>query len=101
MFCTHQNILKYPTLLYKHRSDVEFEDASEETQKTAQVELEEISKKDVLKKSQVNPENSTVQPEVQLRQLGRLCKPVEWFSSSMYYLLLTDADEPECFDEAM
>ena len=80
---------------------MESEDASQETQKIIQVELEEISEKDVLKKFQVNPENSIVQPEVQLRRSGRLRKPVEWFSSSMYYLLLTDADEPECFDEAM
>ena len=63
--------------------------------------MEEISEKDVLKKSQVNPENSTVQPEVQLRRSGRLRKPVERFSSSIYYLLLTDADELDCFDEAM
>ena len=80
---------------------MESEDASQETQKTAQVELEEISEEDVLRKSQVNSENITIQLEVQLRRSGRLRKPVERFSSSMYYLLLTDADEPECFDEAM
>ena len=48
-------------------SDVESEDASQETQKTTQVELEEISEEDVLKNFQVNSENSTLQPEVQLR----------------------------------
>ena len=63
--------------------------------------MEEISEEDVLKNSQVNPENSTVQLEVQLRRSGRLRKPVEQFSSSMYYLLLTDADKPECLDEVM
>ena len=42
-----------------------------------------------------------MQPEVQLRRSGRLRKLVERFSSSIYYLLLTDADEPECFDEAI
>ena len=43
------------------------EDASQETQKTAQVELEEILEEDVLRKSQVNPKSIAVQPEVQLR----------------------------------
>ena len=96
-----RNVIFNEKLLYKHKSDVESEDASQETQKTAQVKLEEISKEDVLRKSQVNPENSIVQLEVQLRRSDRLRKSVERFSSFMYYLLLTDADEPECFDEAM
>ena len=46
---------------------MQVEDAGQETQETAQVELEEILEEDVLKKSQVNYENIAVQPEVQLR----------------------------------
>ena len=37
-----RNVIFNKKLLYKYMSDVESEDASEETQKTAQVELEEI-----------------------------------------------------------
>ena len=54
----------------------------------------------MLKKTQ-EAENSTGQSEVQLRRSSRIRKPVERYESSMYYLLLTDADEPECFQEAM
>ena len=95
-----RNVIFNEKLLYKHRSQVESEDAGKETQKSAQVELEEVSDDDVLRKTQ-EAESSTGQSEVQLRRSSRIRKPVERYGSSMYYLLLTDADEPECFEEAI
>ena len=44
-----RNVIFNEKLLYKHRSDVESEDASQETHKSTQVELEEILE-DVLRK---------------------------------------------------
>ena len=56
-------------------------DAGQEIQKSEQVELEEISEDDVLKRTQGNPDNTLIQPEVipeaRLRRSSRLSKPPE------------------------
>ena len=36
-----------------------------------------------------------------VRKYTRLSRPPERFSPSLYYLLMTDSGEPECFEEAM
>ena len=36
-----------------------------------------------------------------VRQSTRQIRPPERFSPSLYSILLTDAGEPECYDEAM
>ena len=38
---------------------------------------------------------------VNVRWSARLSRPLERFSPSLYSILLTDASEPECYDEAM
>ena len=38
---------------------------------------------------------------VNVRWSTRLIRPPEIFSPSFYSILLTDASEPECYDEAM
>jgi len=39
-------------------------------------------------------------PTVEVRKSGRVGRPTQRYSPSLYYLLLTDAGEPECFSEA-
>ena len=36
-----------------------------------------------------------------VRKSSRLSRPLERFSPSLYYLLMTDFSEPECFEEVM
>jgi hypothetical protein len=56
------------------------------------------------------PKNQNVQQHDQyvpqtptsiVRISTRLIRPLERYSSSLYYLLLTDSGEPECYEEAI
>jgi hypothetical protein len=40
-------------------------------------------------------------PTIVVRLSTRLSRPPERYSPSMYYLLLVDYGEPECYEEAM
>ena len=40
-------------------------------------------------------------PESGVRRSTRIIRPPERYSPSLYYLLLTDSGEPECYEEAM
>lgn len=83
--------------MYKDRLD-------DETKEPETVELEEIFNSDVLK-----PQDSNVQltPPIDmqtphpLRRLTREKKPIDRYSHSLQYLLLTDNGEPECYEEAL
>lgn len=48
----------------------------------------------------VTPEENPHTPIVALRRSTRLRKPVEKWSPSLNYILLTDKGEPECYEEA-
>jgi hypothetical protein len=68
--------------------------------------LDEITEKEIPKV----PENQNVQQQEQqvpqtpasvVRISTRLSRPPERYSPSLYYLLLIDSGEPECYEEAM
>jgi hypothetical protein len=68
--------------------------------------LDEITEKEIPKE----PKNQNVQQQEQkvpqtptsvVRISTRLSRPPERYSPSLYYLLLTDYGEPECYEEAM
>jgi hypothetical protein len=68
--------------------------------------LDEITEKEIPKE----PENQNVQqqerqvpqtPASVVRRSTRLSVPPEQYCPSLYYLLLTDSGEPECYEEAM
>jgi hypothetical protein len=68
--------------------------------------LDEITEKEIPKE----PENQNVQQQEQqvrqtpasvVRRSTRLSIPLERYSPSLYYLLLTDSGESECYEEAM
>jgi hypothetical protein len=78
----------------------------QETEKQEYTVLDEITEKEIPKE----PENQNVQQQEQqvpqtpasvVRRSTRLSIPPERYSPSLYYLLLTDSGEPECYEEAM
>ena len=48
-----------------------------------------------------NPNNKCHTPPMNVRQSTRLSRPPKIFSPSLYSILLTDAGEPECYDETV
>jgi hypothetical protein len=78
----------------------------QEEEKQEYTVLDEITEKEIPKE----PENQNVQQQEQqvpqtpasvVRRSTRLSIPPERYSPSLYYLLLTDSGEPECYEEAM
>jgi hypothetical protein len=78
----------------------------QEKEKIEYTVLDEITEKEIRKE----PENQNVQQQEQqvpqnpasvVRISTRLSRPLEQYSPSLYYLLLTDSSEPECYEETM
>jgi hypothetical protein len=78
----------------------------QEKQKSEYIVLDEITEKEIPKV----PENQNVQQQDQqvpqtplgvVRRSTRLSRPPEQYSPSLYYLLLIDFGEPECYEEVM
>ena len=78
----------------------------QEKEKPKYTVLDEIIEKEIPKE----PENQKVKqweqqvpqtPASVVRISTRLSIPPEQYSPSLYYLLLTDSGEPECYEEAM
>ena len=63
--------------------------------------LDEI-KENKFPKSPKNQEQQQVpQTPTNVRKSTRLSRPLERFSPSLYYSLMIDSSEPECYEEAM
>ncbi|KAL5795724.1 hypothetical protein ACOSQ2_000544 [Xanthoceras sorbifolium] len=93
-----RDVIFNENLMYKDRSIAESSSSTTEAETKEFAEFEEISGSDV----QISPE--TVQEELdapELRRSSRVPKPIQRYSPSLHYLLLTDSGEPECYDEAM
>ncbi|KAL5826235.1 hypothetical protein ACOSQ4_018032 [Xanthoceras sorbifolium] len=93
-----RDVIFNENLMYKDRSIAESSSSTTEAETKEFAEFEEISRSDV----QISPE--TVQEELdapELRRSSRVPKPIQRYSPSLHYLLLTDSGEPECYDEAM
>ena len=78
----------------------------QEKEKPEYIVLDEITEKEIPKE----PKNQNVQQQDQqvtqtpasvVRKYTRLSIPPERYSPSLYYLLLTDSGEPECYEEAI
>ena len=78
----------------------------QETEKQEYIVLDEITEKEIPKE----PKNQNVQQQEQqvpqtlasvVRRSTKLSIPPERYSPSLYYLLLTDSSELECYEEAM
>ena len=85
-------------VMYKDKSIAESSSSSTEAEKKEFVEFEEISGNDV----QISPEAVQEEPGTPaLRRSSRIPKPIQRYSPSLHYLLLSDSGEPECYDQAM
>ena len=47
------------------------------------------------------PQQASQTPESGVRRSTKINRPPERYSPSLYYLLLTDSGEPECYEEEM
>ena len=62
--------------------------------------LDEIKENEVPKAPE-NQEQQVPETPATVRRSTRLSRPLERFSPSLYYLLMTDSGEPECYEEAI
>ena len=63
--------------------------------------LDEIKENEVRKALENQEQQHVPQTPGNVRKYTRLSRPPERFSPSLYYLLMTDSGEPECYEEAM
>jgi hypothetical protein len=68
--------------------------------------LDEITEKEipkVLENQNVQQQEQQVpqNPTSVVRRSTRLSRPLEQYTPSLYYLLLTNSGEPECYEESM
>ena len=112
----HCDVTFDENVMYKDNLEVSSGDAEEVR---VEVELQNISHRNVAATPQENSENTSAEqepesvatpepaspepesPEPVLRRSSRETRVPDRYSPSLYYLLLTDAGEPESFDEAM
>ena len=95
-----KDVIFNENVMYKDRSSTEAESSSSSTEAETKefVEFEEISGNDV----QISPEAVQDEPGTPaLRRSSRIPKPIQRYSPSLHYLLLSDSGEPECYDQAM
>ena len=93
-----RDVIFNENVMYKDRSIVESSSSSTEAETKEFVEFEEISCNDV----QISPEAVQEEPGTPaLRRSSRIPRPIQRYSPSLHYLLLSDNGEPECYDQAM
>ena len=92
--------------MYKDRSTV-VSDVTEIDQKKSEfVNLDELIESTVQKKGEEDKENINSQidqstPVAEVRRSSKNIRPPYRYSPTLYYLLLTDGGELECYDEAL
>ena len=92
--------------MYKDRSTVVSNVAEIDQKKSEFVNLDELTESTVQKRGEKDNENVNSQeyqsiPIVEVRRSFRNIRPPHRYSPTLNYLLLTDGDEPECYDEAL
>ena len=93
-----KDVIFNENVMYKDMSIAESSSSSTEAETKEFVEFEEISGNDV----QISPEAVQEEPGTPaLRRSSRIPKPIQRYSPSLHYLLLSDSGEPECYDQAM
>ena len=93
-----RDVIFNENVMYKDRSIAESSSSSTEAETKEFVEFEEIFGNDV----QISPEAVQEEPGTPaLRRSSKIPKPIQRYSPSLHYLLLSDSGEPECYDQAM
>jgi len=98
-----RNVTFNENLFYKDKFSTESTCADKLSEISEKATLEEILESDVANRNQntgVEVESES-EPSTPLRKSGRISVPQYRYSPSLHYLLLTDAGELECFNEAM
>ena len=73
----------------------------EEKENTEYTVLNEIKENEVPKAPKNQEQQQVPETPATVRKSTRLSRPPERFSHSLYYLLMIDSAEPECYEEAM
>ena len=63
--------------------------------------LNELKENEVPKVPENQEQQQVPQSLASVRISNKLSRPPEWFSPSLYHLLMTDSSEPECYEEVM
>ena len=63
--------------------------------------LDEIKENEFPKSPKNQEQQQVPQTPTNVRKSTRLSRPPERFSPSLYYSLMIDSSEPECYEEAM
>lgn len=93
-----RDVIFNENVMYKEREAAESSNSKPEADSKEFAEFEEIPRKEV----QNNPEVIEEEPRTpEPRRSTRTSRPTQRYSPSLYYLLLTDNGEPECYDEAI
>ena len=73
----------------------------EEKENTEYTLLDEIKENEVPKAPENQDQQQVPETPATIRKYTRLSRPPERFPPSLYYLLMSDSSEPECYEEAM
>ena len=73
----------------------------EEKENTKYIVLDEIKENEVPKVPENQEQQQVPETPANVRRSTRLTRPPERFSHSLYYLLMIDSGEPECYEEVM
>ncbi|KAE8705429.1 hypothetical protein F3Y22_tig00110429pilonHSYRG01213 [Hibiscus syriacus] len=93
-----RDVIFNENVMYKDMSTIESSSSNTKVETKEFAEFEVISGNDV----QISPKAVPEEPNTpELRCSSRIPKPIQRYSPSLHYLLLTDNGEPECYDEAM
>ena len=82
-------------------TDISCRETKEEKENVEYTVFDEIKENEVPKAPENQEQKQVPETSANVRKSTRLSRPPEWFSPSLYYLLMTDSGEPECFEEAM
>ena len=92
--------------MYKDRLTIVSDVIEIDQKKSEFVNLDELTENTVQKRGEENKENVNSQvdqstPVAEVRRSSRNIRPPHRYSPTLNYLLLTDSNEPECYDEAL
>ena len=73
----------------------------DEKENTEYTVLNEIKENEVPKAPENQEHQQVLETPTNVKKSTKLSRPPERFSPSLYYLLMTESGEPECFEEVM
>ena len=101
-----KNVIFNEQVMYKDKSTVVSNVTEIDQKKSEFVNLDELTESTVQKRGEEDKENVYSQieqstPVAEVRRSSKNIRPPHRYSPTLYYLLLTDGGELECYDEAL